>query len=164
MKTLYIIRHAKAEEENILQADFDRNLNERGKKDAHYVGEQLKKMQIVPQKIIASPANRTKQTAEIIAQQINYDTQNISIEKNLYDATQTDFMGIIENLDNQLNKVFIIGHNPACTLVADYLSQAEINFVPTCTVTCLQCNIDNWQALTKGIATLDWLKTPKDWE
>ncbi|TAE75593.1 MAG: phosphohistidine phosphatase SixA [Bacteroidetes bacterium] len=162
MKKLYIIRHAKAEEGVEIQADFERNLEERGINDAHKVGIFLQKQGIIPQKIYVSPAHRTRQTAEILAEKLNFNKSKIAYEKNLYDATHSDFLNVITSFDNQAEVVLLVGHNPSCTMVADYLTNANVSFMPTCAVACLEWKTDDWATASHNTATLLWLKSPKE--
>ena len=58
MKTLLIIRHAKSSWDIASLNDFDRSLNERGKKDAPRMAKRLKEKDIYPDVMISSPAKR----------------------------------------------------------------------------------------------------------
>lgn len=162
MKKLYIIRHAKAEDGFEMQSDFERNLEEKGVNDAHKIGIMLQKQGVIPQKIYVSPAYRTKQTAEILAQQLSFDKTKIIFEKNLYDATHSDFLQVISNFDNTAENVIVVGHNPSCSMVADYLTNDNVSFMPTCGVACLEWKTDDWATASQNIATLLWLKSPKE--
>ena len=46
MKTLYLVRHAKSSWENRNISDFERSLNDRGKRDAPFMAEILKKKNV----------------------------------------------------------------------------------------------------------------------
>ena len=70
MKTILLMRHAKAEPGVPGQKDFDRPLAERGDEDALRMGRALAKMGEVPDAIVSSPAARAKQTAEAAARAI----------------------------------------------------------------------------------------------
>ncbi len=63
MKTVLLLRHAKSDWGNPGLADFDRPLAKRGLKDAPRMGHVLTDFNVVPDKILASPARRAKQTA-----------------------------------------------------------------------------------------------------
>ncbi len=59
MKTLLLIRHAKSSWADFEQKDFDRPLNDRGKKDAPEMAKRIKKdWDIAFNAIVSSPANR----------------------------------------------------------------------------------------------------------
>jgi phosphohistidine phosphatase len=64
MKTVLIVRHAKSSWSNVDLVDFDRPLNERGKKDAPMMAERMIQKKIKLDAIISSPARRARKTAE----------------------------------------------------------------------------------------------------
>ena len=63
---LLIMRHAKSDWSDENQSDFDRPLATRGVKAAELMGKWLKKNQYIPDRVICSPALRTKQTCQLI--------------------------------------------------------------------------------------------------
>ena len=64
-KTLLIIRHAKSSWDIGTLTDFERPLNERGKRDAPEMAARLKKRNIKIDAFVSSPAKRAKKTAEL---------------------------------------------------------------------------------------------------
>ena len=72
MKTVLILRHAKSDWGDPGKADFDRPLAKRGLEDAPRMGEVLARFECVPDRILASPAQRAKQTAELVAKACGY--------------------------------------------------------------------------------------------
>jgi len=77
MKNLFLVRHAKSDWSISGQKDFDRELNGRGRSDAPKMGRKLYEMEAKPEIIISSPAARAKFTAELIAEQLKFDTEKI---------------------------------------------------------------------------------------
>ncbi|NTW10984.1 MAG: hypothetical protein HGA26_06465 [Chlorobiaceae bacterium] len=65
MKTLYIVRHAKAGWENGVTKDFDRTLSDRGLRTAPVMANLLKERKVVPDLVISSPAKRALTTAKL---------------------------------------------------------------------------------------------------
>ena len=84
MKTLILMRHAKAVHADGLLSDFERNLNDRGKEDAAQMGKRLLHKKVNPDLIICSAAKRTAKTAKIVADQLGYHEHNINKEFDLY--------------------------------------------------------------------------------
>ena len=78
MKRLYIVRHAKSSWKTDLN-DFNRPLNKRGKKSAPDMGERLKKLKVMPDLILSSPALRAITTAVIIAARLGRSTARESM-------------------------------------------------------------------------------------
>jgi len=77
MKKLCIVRHAKSSWDDPGLLDLERPLNKRGKRDAPFMGERLKKYKVKPDLIISSPAKRAMKTAKIIASKINYPVKKL---------------------------------------------------------------------------------------
>ena len=65
MKTLFIIRHAKSSWDIATLNDFDRSLNERGKKDAPIMAQRLLDKKITIDSFVSSPAKRAKKNCRI---------------------------------------------------------------------------------------------------
>jgi broad specificity phosphatase PhoE len=86
MKDIFLIKHAETDENNDLHMSQsqDTPLNDNGKKQAKITGQYFKKFKDLKNLIIiSSPILRCKQTAEIIADQLTYDKQNIIYEEKI---------------------------------------------------------------------------------
>ena len=81
MKTLYIIRHAKSDWNNPGLRDFERPLNKRGLRDAPFMGKKLVDLNVAPELIVCSPANRTTETVKLIGNEIGYPIDNVLFNK-----------------------------------------------------------------------------------
>jgi len=77
MKILLLIRHAKSSWDDISVTDFDRPLNERGKKDAPMMARRLSDKKIKIDAFVASPAKRAKKTAVFFAKEFGVDENDI---------------------------------------------------------------------------------------
>ena len=161
MKTLTIIRHAKSSWKYPELADFDRPLNKRGKNDAPLTGRRLKEKRISPDLIITSPANRALTTAKIIAGEIGYAKKNLVSDKRVYMADSEDVVAILREVDNALKEVFIVGHNPTMTDLANDLTGEYIDNIPTCGIARLKLDIKSWKDLAPGKGKLSLFDYPK---
>lgn len=130
MKRLFLIRHAKSSWDDAALADRERPLNERGKRDAPKIGERLARREIKPDLILSSPAVRALTTAKIIAGKLDYMRKHIGVDDRLYAAQADDLLEIIHALDDHLQCVMIVGHNPELSELAQRLS-GEIDHLPT---------------------------------
>lgn len=140
MKTLYIIRHSKSDWETGV-ADFDRGLNKRGERQSKQLGKYFKTNNLKLELIISSAAKRTILTSLNIAKEIGYPTNNIQKEQSIYEAHYKAYLPVIWAINNNINNVAIIGHNPGVSelvynLTGDYLDFktsffAKINFKET---------------------------------
>jgi len=86
MKTLYILRHAKSDRSDKSVDDFDRWLSERGKADLKDFPEHVANSMEEIDHIVASPAKRTAQTADLWANALWYDEGDIEYTRALYMA------------------------------------------------------------------------------
>ena len=111
-KTLYLVRHAKSDW-STGEADFERPLNKRGRRDAPDMGQRLKENGALPEIICCSPARRASQTLELLDLGIN-----ACFDGNIYEATVGDLLGIVQNLPDNAQSAMLIGHNPAMTWLA----------------------------------------------
>ena len=144
-KTLVVIRHAKSSWGNPLQSDFDRPLNDRGKHDAPEMGKKLKKLGLKPDLIISSTAKRTRQTAKKIAEQLDYDFDNIKWEEKLYHCIPSVFEEVIAEAGDKIKTIFIVAHNPGITEFVNQLSPGfSIDNMPTCGVVAAHVDAEEW--------------------
>ncbi len=160
-RRLYLIRHAKSSWKDTRLSDFDRPLNKRGKHDAPFMGTRLSKYHVQPDLIISSPAKRAIKTAKLLAHEINYSKKDIVEDKKIYGADVDGLLEIIRNLDNDKNQVFLIGHNPGLTLLAESLSGLPVQNIPTCGVFCVEFQADTWKDIKEGLGALIFLDFPK---
>ncbi|HEY2727352.1 MAG TPA: histidine phosphatase family protein, partial [Parafilimonas sp.] len=92
VKSLLLVRHAKSSWEDIAQKDFDRPLNQRGKKDAPAMAKRIrkeKKLQL--DAIISSPAKRALSTAKFFADEFDIKKKHIIEKPELYEAAIENF-------------------------------------------------------------------------
>lgn len=113
MNTIYLARHAKSSWMSSALNDFDRPLNKRGEKDAVLIAEELKRLAWLPEKIIASPAIRAKQTCKAYCEILDYPVSNVEWNSEIYAAHTITLLHILTGLDESKNSVMLIGHNPA---------------------------------------------------
>lgn len=161
MKTIYIVRHAKSSWRDSELADIDRPLNNRGKRDAPFMGNLLSQKGIVPEIIFSSPANRAFSTAKIFADELNYPTQSIIIDKNIYEAGIGSLMRIINNFQEDLSIAMLVGHNPGLTMLSNYLADRYIDNIPTCAVVGLKLDIEKWDHAADKCGKVTIFEYPK---
>lgn len=146
MKRLVLIRHAKSSWANPLQSDFERPLNDRGQHDAPLMGERLKEAAIIPHKIISSTAKRAKQTAKHIAAGVGYPANDIEWRDELYHCVEAVFEEVIGSVDDAVQTLFIVAHNPGISDFAASLdSSGSVRHMPTCAVAGIETDIVRWK-------------------
>lgn len=160
MRQLILIRHAKSSWSDPTLDDFDRPLNKRGKRDAPFMAKLLFEKNIRPDLIISSPAKRTKLTALEFAEQFGIKNENILWDDNLYLASSSTLIKKLKQLDNHINTVFLVGHNPGLTELHNFLCKEEIDNIPTCGVVSLKTD-KNWSEISSEDFKLDFFEYPK---
>lgn len=150
MLKLFLLRHGKSSWDDIALNDFDRPLSNRGVKDAPLMGKYFSKVYDKPQLIISSPARRARETAELFAESIDYKIDKISFDEHIYDATLEDLINIVIKIEDTYNKVMMVGHNPAFTELANFLSEeTTIDNIPTCGLLALEFKVKSWRKIEK---------------
>ncbi|HEX9975353.1 MAG TPA: histidine phosphatase family protein [bacterium] len=162
MIRLILIRHAKSSWGDPDLADIDRPLNKRGKNDAPFMGKRLmEEHKAKPGLIISSPAKRALRTAKIIAKEIDYPERKIEIKDSLYGSGVQAILNIIQYLDDSVDEVMLFGHNPDLTSLADFLSNHEVENIPTCGIFCVDFDIESWKDVEGGKGIFKFFDYPK---
>ncbi|MBN8584742.1 MAG: histidine phosphatase family protein [Ignavibacteria bacterium] len=161
MMNLFLCRHAKSSWSEPGLADKERPLNERGKNDAPLMGNILKNKQEFPDLIISSPAKRALKTAKLIAEKLDYKTKNIEVNKNLYMAGINEFIDVISNINKDHKNVMLFSHNYGITDFANYISNSDIQNIPTCGIVKISFVIKNWQEIQNTKGNLQYFIYPK---
>ena len=121
-KRLFLIRHAEAENNNFDVKDIERVLTQNGEIVASKVGKALTEVVGKPHLIMASNSIRTRQTAELIAEQLEYQADSIIYREELYEASARILLGEINRLPASSSDVLLIAHNPAIPYLAEYIT------------------------------------------
>ena len=124
------------------------------------MGKQLAKRDVRADLILSSPANRALTTAEIIAKELDYKLKDIVVDDRLYPGAVDDLLNIIHKLSDKLDRVMLVGHNPALTELAHRLS-SEITHLPTCAVAEFTFNAKSWPDVGKATLKTVTLEHPK---
>ena len=138
MKTLLIVRHAKSSWKDESLADRDRPLNKRGTANAPEMGKRLLRRKLVPDMIISSLARRALLTARAMAAEFRFPVDDIVVEENLYGCGPQDIFDTVALISPGHNVAMVVSHNPAVTELANVVSRAAIENVPTCGVLTLR--------------------------
>jgi phosphohistidine phosphatase len=167
MKTLYIVRHAKSSWEEESLSDFERPLNDRGKRDAPSMAKRLKERDVVPDLMLSSPAKRALSTARRMAKVLEYNKENIKTDRRLYHADAEMIISVLQETRQKHNTVLVFGHNPGLTdFVNAMMSENKmlIDNVPTCGIVAFQIPIDDWRELKAKTGKMLLYDYPKNAE
>jgi phosphohistidine phosphatase len=150
MKTVYIVRHGKAVPAHANIADADRLLTDTGVARTCKIAEYMNETKPVIDQIIASPAERAYATALIIADKLGIKTNKVVSDEKLFTGDESDVLEVIEALDESINSVMIVGHNPTITMVANRFASPKLESLPTTGVVSVHLETEKWIDLKKA--------------
>lgn len=162
MKTLLLIRHAKSSWDSPGLNDFDRSLNERGKKDAPEMAKRLKDKDINIDLFVSSPAKRARKTAKLFAEVFHEKKDKVQLVDDLYLATAPVFETAIKELNDKYDTVALFSHNPGITEFANTLTHMRIDNMPTCSIFALQADTDSWHSFAEAEKKFLFFDYPKN--
>jgi phosphohistidine phosphatase len=159
MKSLILLRHAKSSWADPGISDYDRPLNDRGKRDAPRVGEVFVERGISPGLVLSSSAKRARKTARKLL-----DASGLDVELRLLDefylAAPETYIRELQKLPDDIQQVVVVGHNPGLEeLVRSLVGRHE--HLPTAALVLMELPIDSWTELRINTAgSLAWIWTP----
>ena len=160
MKTLYLLRHAKSSWDDTSLPDRERPLEPRGERDAARMSKRWSQLHEKPDLIMSSPAARALATAKFVAQGLDYKTKNIAVDDRLYAATQDTLIAVIEALDDRLDCVMLVGHNPGFTELAHHFD-SRITHMPTCALANFRFEAELWAGIGRTRPSRTIFDSPK---
>lgn len=160
-RRLILLRHAKSSWDDSSQRDFDRPLNKRGLRDAPRMGRLLRDAGIKPAVIISSDAKRALTTAKLIATELGHPVDDIRPNHALYLAPPTTLLEALATMATHDNDVLMVAHNPGMTDLANQLSDARIDNLPTCGVVIITQDAEDWHELGNNAGCFEGFYSPK---
>lgn len=161
MKILYLVRHAKSSWSDAGLNDYQRPLNNRGKRDAPFMGKLLKDKDVYPDKIISSGAVRAFTTARTIASEMDYPVEQIELSEEIYEASASEILDVIHNVDDNVKTLMMFGHNPGFTSLSNYLADKQVDNIPTCGISRIEFEVDSWSDVNINKGKLTAFEFPK---
>ena len=154
---LYIVRHAKAANEEHFPGDFYRTLDKKGYAEAQKMASLFSSSK--PGLMISSPAVRAFTTCLIFAEYCNYPMDNIAIRKPVYEASWQMVQNVIAET-RDVKSLAIFGHNPGLTDLVNVLCGAVLSNLSTAGIAELKLDIRSWSDIDAGCATLVGVTAP----
>jgi phosphohistidine phosphatase len=161
MKKLLLVRHAKSSWSDFSIRDFDRPLNERGKRDAPEMAKRLRDKEIEIDAFVASPAKRAKKTAELFAKEYKREKDSILFVDDLYLANPATFFDVISQVDNVYKTIAVFSHNEGITQFANQLTTTTIDDMPTCSIFAVKIKAKDWSELRDADKEFWFFDSPK---
>jgi phosphohistidine phosphatase len=157
---LYIVRHGIAidREDPKCPADPDRFLTEDGIEKTKEVAQGLAKISEAPDLMLTSPYLRAAQTAEIVADALNYAKQKIRKTDALLPGAEPQQLFRELGKDKDLSAVFVFGHAPH---LDELLATAVGSKHPISALKKAGVALVELKRLVPPNGQLVWLATPK---
>jgi len=169
MKTLTLLRHAKSGWGNPALDDFDRPLNERGRKAARQMGREMRRLGLAFDLVLASPAVRVMETLTELAQGYGAAVAT-TCDRRLYLVSAESLLGIVRAVEDSLGSLLLVGHNPGMEQLALSLSrpcplrELVAAKYPTGALAEIRFETASWRELGVGAGTLARFVRPRDLE
>lgn len=110
-QVLVVVRHAKSDWSGD-EADRDRPLARRGRRQAPLTGQWLAHSGLVLDRALVSPANRARSTWDLIAAELA-EPPAVLLEEDLYSFSAEPLLRVVRSFPDTWRTVALVGHNPA---------------------------------------------------
>lgn len=169
MKTLHLLRHAKASRDDPTGPDHDRPLAARGRADAPRIAERMARAGVRPDLVAVSSARRARETWDLAAPVLA--PVRVDIVPGLYLCGINGLLAYVRALPEDAGQVLIVGHNPdledlALHLASDAADPADLARMaekfPTGAWADLRLRVGRWADAGRGCATLARFLRPRD--
>ena len=162
MRLLTLVRHAKSSWDYAELSDFERPLNERGRRDAPQMAQRAHKLLGRPDRLISSPALRAITTAHAFADTMDLVREEIALQPRIYEATPQTLVQLLRLLDDADQHVMLFGHNPGFSQLANLLAPCPFDDMPTCAVAQIALDVPHWRDAAPDQGKLRHYLFPKD--
>lgn len=154
-KRLHLLRHAKSSWADPGAGDHERELNQRGRRDAPRMGAALAKI-IEPQPVSVSTARRAQATlAGLVEGWPAMASEAHRSEEALYTFSSRELAAWISEQPDGEQSLFIIAHNPGLTGLANWLcGESWLSNLPTAGYVGLKLSCSRWSDIAPGCALL----------
>lgn len=159
MKSLWILRHAKAERVGPEPGDAPRPLAKRGERDAKRLGGWMIRWGRGVDRVLASPARRAAETAACLAA-VGAVPAPVTWAC-LYGGSRAEVLAALAGLPDEVETALVVGHNPDLEELAGVLLGASGRLsLPTAGLVMLDLSIQRWADVRGGLGVLTGLVTP----
>lgn len=151
MRRLTIVRHAHAEGLAPGAEDFERRLDAKGRREAEAIAERAARLQLAPDHLIASPADRTAATARTLARTLGFPLSRIRHDDRVYLAERPTLVEVLRAIPAECRRAMLVAHNPGASELVDWLTGDARESLVTGGVVVLEGELANWRALAPGV-------------
>lgn len=166
-KELILLRHGKSDW-RVDCDDFDRPLKKRGKLGAMRIGTYIKEQLDPPQRVLSSPAERARNTAEKCIKAMGSSVAGITFDKRLYESDALTLLNVLQQQEDTIQSLMLVGHNPGLEDLLFYLCKTnppiadDGKILPTATIARLRLHINSWKSLEEACGQLEEIVRAKE--
>jgi phosphohistidine phosphatase SixA len=147
---LILMRHAQAAPAELGAEDFTRPLTGAGRRAAAQAGRTLAATGVQIERILLSPATRTRETAAIVARELKVGETLLQAVPELYAAPPAVIRTVIARHHGGARRVLVVGHNPGISdLAAQVSAHHKAKHLPTAGLCRLPLTDSQWRQLTQ---------------
>lgn len=148
MKYLLLMRHAKSSWDEPYLTDHQRPLARRGIRDSSRMGKHIHDLDLIPDHIMCSTAQRTRQTLELFLETCPVDGE-VTFMNHLYHADYLTYLELLRSEDPLNELVMILGHNPEMDEFLEMICDVDEHMV-TGAIAYIQFSIQEWGELNEA--------------
>jgi phosphohistidine phosphatase len=127
LKTILILRHGRALPAPPGGDDHDRALHPKGASDVVRVAESLRARDLRPDLILTSNARRATETATGVQQVLDVPSHALEQDRRIYLADAWELLAIMQDVDDAVATLLVVGHNPTLSHIGSLLSGREVH-------------------------------------
>lgn len=127
------------------------------------MGSYLKLRGIMPDLVIASCSLRTQETADGLADKLEFEGQRDYLQE-LYLTSPETLKETLMLQENQFETILVVSHNPQVTDLANMLTNEHVSKIPSLGVVAISFDIDEWQELEETKGEIDFFIFPKQFK
>ena len=179
MKTVLLLRHAKSSWDHPNLPDFQRPLAPRGKRAAPLMAAHMAEYGLVPHRVLCSAAHRAKETWDLVASTLETALGDslgrgiqipVDFREDIYHASIGSLLSLVRALEDEVNTVLLVGHNPTFEDLAHALAgsgdPAAMDRIwkkyPTGSLAVIDFPVPEWADVQGGEGYLRAFVRPKD--
>ena len=163
MKTLHLLRHAKSSWAEHGVDDHDRDLNNRGRRDAPRMGSALRAFCPL-QPMYGSSAVRAQRTVEgVVEGWPEMAGQAHRVVGELYTFDHRDLLSWLSEFEDTAERCFVVAHNPGLTALCNQLcGRLALDNLPTAGYLELVLDLSRWADIAPGCGDIERWLFPKE--
>ena len=147
-RRIIVMRHAKSSWNSPAHSDHERPLNKRGQRDAPRVGAALAERGWLPDLVLSSDSQRTRETVAGLAEGFTREPR-VKFLRSFYGGGPSEVAGELVSAPQDQSSILVLGHNPGWEAVVHALCGKQI-VMKTATAVLLSRKTAGWHLAFDG--------------